>query len=59
MVSIFNVGSGDVTVSSSAVTVYNAADGDTGNTRTIAAKGMVTLVCTATNEFAISGSQLT
>ena len=59
MVSIFNVGSGNVTVSSSAVTVYNSADGDTGNTRTIAAKGMVTLVCTATNEFVISGSQLT
>ena len=59
MITIFNAGSGDTTVLSSAVTVYNSADGDTGNTRTIAAKGIATLVCTATNEFVISGSQLT
>ena len=59
MITFFNVSSGDMTVTSSAVTVYNSADGDTGNTRTIAAKGMATLLCTANNEFVISGSQLT
>ena len=59
MVSIFNAGSGDMTVLSPSVTMYNTADGDYGNTRTIAAKGMATLVCTNSNEFAISGSQLT
>jgi hypothetical protein len=59
MISFFNVSSGDMTVTSSAVTVYNAADGDTGNTRTIAAKGMATLLCTASDEFVISGTQLT
>jgi hypothetical protein len=38
--------------------LYNTADAATG-TRTIAAKGMCTIVCTASNEFALSGSQLT
>lgn len=59
MVSFFNVGSGVLNILSSAVTVYNSADGDTGNTRTIAAKGMATIICTASNEFVISGTQLT
>jgi len=59
MISVFNVSSGNNTiVSGTGVTLYNTADAATG-TRTIAAKGMVTIVCTATNEFAISGSQLT
>ena len=59
MISVFNVGSGNNTVvQGSGVTLYNTADAATG-TRTIAAKGMCTIVCTASNEFAISGSQLT
>jgi len=59
MISVFNVGSGNNTVvQGTGVTLYNTADAATG-TRTIAAKGMVTIVCTASNEFAISGSQLT
>jgi hypothetical protein len=58
MISVFNVGSGNNTVvQGSGVTLYNTADAATG-TRTIAAKGMCTIVCTASNEFAISGSQL-
>ena len=58
MISVFNVGSGNNTVvQGTGVTLYNAADAATG-TRTIAAKGMCTIVCTASNEFAISGSQL-
>ena len=59
MISVFNVGSGTNTVvQGTGVTLYNTADAATG-TRTIAAKGMCTIVCTASNEFAISGSQLT
>ena len=59
MISVFNVGSGDNTVvQGTGVTLYNTADAATG-TRTIAAKGMCTIVCTSSNEFAINGSQLT
>ena len=59
MISIFNVsGSNMQVLQGSGVTLYNTADAATG-TRTIAAKGMCTIVCTASNEFAISGSQLT
>jgi len=58
MISIFNVSSGDMTVAQgTGVTLYNAADGTTGN-RTLAAKGICTIVCTASNEFVISGTQL-
>ena len=42
----------------SGVTLYNSADAATG-TRTLAPKGMCTIVCTASNEFVISGTQLT
>ncbi len=58
MISIFNISTGSMTINASAVTLYNTADAATGN-RTIGAKGLVTIVCTAGNEFAISGSQLT
>ena len=59
MITIINAAStGDMTVLSSAVTLINSADGDAGNTRTIASKGMATIVCTASNEFVISGTQL-
>ena len=60
MITIFHVGTGNMTIAQgSSVTLYNAADGATGN-RTLAAKGMVTIACTdgASNEFVISGSQL-
>ena len=60
MISVFNVGSGTNTVvPGTGVTLYNTADATQTGTRTIAAKGMCTIVCTASNEFAISGSQLT
>lgn len=59
MISVFNVSGGTNTiVQGTGVTLHNTADAATG-TRTIAAKGMCTIVCTASNEFAISGSQLT
>ena len=60
MITIFNVGTGNMTIAQgSSVTLYNTADGTTGN-RTLAAKGMVTIACTdgPSNEFVISGTQL-
>ena len=58
MISVFNVSTGDNTIAQGAgATLYNTADGATGN-RTLAAKGVCTIVCTSTNEFIISGSQV-
>ena len=58
MISIFNVSSGDNTITQgTGTTLYNTGDGATGN-RTLAAKGVCTIVCTSTNEFIISGSGL-
>ena len=59
MISIFNVSTGNNTIAQgTGTTLYNSADAATGN-RTLAAKGMATVICTASNEFAISGTQLT
>ena len=58
MISIFNVSTGNITiVLGSGITLYNTADG-TSITRTLAAKGVCTIVCTSNNEFIISGSGL-
>ena len=58
MITIFNVSGGDNTITQgSSVTLYNTADGGTGN-RTLAAKGVCTIACTSSNEFIISGSGL-
>ena len=58
MISIFNVSTGDNTIAQgTGATLYNTADGATGN-RTLAAKGVCTILCTSTNEFIISGSRL-
>jgi hypothetical protein len=58
MITIFNVSGGNNTITSGAgITLYNTADGATGN-RTLAAKGVCTIACTANNEFIISGSGL-
>ena len=58
MISVFNVSTGDNTIAEgTGTTLYNTADGATGN-RTLAAKGVCTIVCTDTNEFIISGSQV-
>ena len=59
MITFFNESATNLTIAQgSSTTIYNSADGTTGN-RTLAAKGMATLVCTASNEFVISGTQLT
>ena len=58
MCSVFNVSTGDITIAAAAgVTMYHAADGATGN-RTLAAKGLCTILCSASNEFIISGGGL-
>lgn len=58
-VTIFNVSTGNITITQgTSTTLYNGADGTTGN-RTLAAKGIATILCTASNEFVISGAQLT
>jgi len=58
MISVFNVSTGNNTIAQgTGATLYNTADGATGN-RTLAAKGVCTIVCTSTNEFIISGSQV-
>jgi hypothetical protein len=58
MISVFNVSTGDNTIAEgTGATLYNSADGATGN-RTLGPKGVCTIVCTSTNEFIISGSQV-
>ena len=50
---------GDNTITQgSGLTLYNTADGATGN-RTLATKGMATILFMDANEATISGSQLT
>ena len=48
----------DITIVQSGTTIYFANDGSTG-TRTLASKGMCTLICVSSNVFSISGSGLT
>ena len=58
MISIFNVSTGNNTIAEgTGATLYNTADGATGN-RTLGPKGVCTILCTSTNEFIISGSQV-
>ena len=57
-VTIYNNSAGDITITLSAVTCYNAADGSTGN-RTLGARGLATILCTAANTYVISGAGLT
>ena len=46
-----------ITIEQSGTTIHNAADQATG-TRTLAPKGMATLICVASNVFSISGAGL-
>ena len=58
MCSVFNASTGNVSIApAGGVTMYNSADGSTG-TRTLAAKGLVTILCSGTNEFIITGTGL-
>ena len=57
-ITIVNAGSSDISIAKgSGVTMYNAADGtDAG--RTLAAKGMATILCGGSNTYYISGAGL-
>ena len=58
-VTIINSQSNSLTIiQGSSTTVYNTADGSTGN-RTLAGRGMATFICTDSNYFYISGSGMT
>ena len=58
MITIFNVSGGDNTITQgTGVTLYNSSDASTGNI-TLGAKGVCTIVCTSSNEFIISGNQI-
>jgi hypothetical protein len=53
-----NSGSSQTITQGGSVTMYNAADGSTGN-RTLAGRGVATVLCVGTNIFAITGGGLT
>jgi hypothetical protein len=58
MCSVFNASAGDITIApAGGVTMYQAGTSNTGN-RTLAAKGLCTILCSASNEFIISGGGL-
>jgi hypothetical protein len=55
-ITLINADSADQTITSTGVTLYNAADGSTPSK--IAARGMATVLCTASNTYYISGAGL-
>lgn len=56
---IFNNSASNQTITQGAsVTMYNGADGTSGN-RTLGARGIATVLCVATNTFVITGAGLT
>ena len=56
---IFNNSTASQTITQgTGVTLYNAADGTSGN-RTLAARGLATILCVASNIFAITGAGMT
>jgi hypothetical protein len=58
MCSVFNASAGDITIAvAGGVTMYQAGTGNTG-ARTLAEKGLCTILCSASNEFIISGAGL-
>ena len=55
-ITLINNSSGDQTITSTGVTLYNSADGSTPTK--IATRGMATVICTASNTYYISGAGL-
>ena len=53
-ITLINNSGGDQTITSSGVTLYNSADGSTP--ASLGARGMATLICTASNTYYISGA---
>ena len=58
IITIFNNSASAITITTTSLTVYLAGTASTGN-RTLAQRGLATIVCVATNTFAISGAGLT
>lgn len=58
VVSIFNDSSSNQTITASNVTLYLAGTANTGN-RTLAQRGLCSVLCVGTDEFVISGAGLT
>lgn len=56
-ITVFNNSSGNQTITATAVTAYQAGTANTGN-RTLAQRGVATIVCVDTNVFVISGAGL-
>ena len=56
-VTLINNSGSDQTITATGVTLYNTADASTGN-RTLAGRGMATVICTASNTYYISGAGL-
>jgi hypothetical protein len=56
-VTIYNDSAGNITVIESGVTLRLAGTATTGN-RTLAQRGLVTVLCVATNDYVISGAGL-
>ena len=56
-ITLLNNSGSDQTITATGVTLYNTADATTGN-RTLASRGMATVICTASNTYYISGSGL-
>lgn len=57
-VSIYNSSAGNITVTATGVTLRLAGTATTGN-RTIAQKGLVTVLCVGSDDYVIAGSGLT
>jgi hypothetical protein len=57
-ISIFNNSASSITITTSAVTCYLAGTATTGN-RTLAQRGVATLLCVASNTFVITGAGIT
>jgi hypothetical protein len=56
-VSIFNNTSGNISINRSSVTMYWSANG-TNADRTLATRGVATVLCVGSNEFVITGGTL-
>ena len=56
-ITLINNSGSDQTIEADGVTLYNTADAATGN-RTLAGRGMATVICTASNTYYVSGAGL-
>jgi hypothetical protein len=57
-VSVYNDSAANITITATGVTLRLAGTATTGN-RTLAQRGIVTILCVGTNDYVISGAGLT